>query len=144
MSSCLPRFSNAPRAVLAAVVLALATSAAAQNSAENVRYDYAKVLRVQPVHAVSGPAATWVPCTAADAAPAEAPGGRLLRVVGAVKGALGGPTGPDGCDEPTAFDVDYVYKGMKYRSRLAEDPGTRLRLRVSVMPAPMPAPPDAR
>jgi uncharacterized protein YcfJ len=35
---------------------------------------------------------------------------------------------------PIAYDVDYLYKGMKYRSRLAEDPGNRLRIRVSVMP----------
>jgi uncharacterized protein YcfJ len=35
---------------------------------------------------------------------------------------------------PIAYDVDYVYKGTKYRSRLAEDPGNRLRIRVSVMP----------
>jgi hypothetical protein len=35
---------------------------------------------------------------------------------------------------PIAYDVDYVYKGFKYRSRLAEDPGNRLRIRVSVMP----------
>jgi uncharacterized protein YcfJ len=37
---------------------------------------------------------------------------------------------------PIAFDVDYMYKGMKYRSRLADDPGNRLRVRVSVTPAP--------
>ena len=35
---------------------------------------------------------------------------------------------------PIAYDVDYVYKGTKYRSRLAEDPGNRLRIRISVMP----------
>ena len=35
---------------------------------------------------------------------------------------------------PIAYDVDYVYKGMKYRSRLPDDPGNRLRVRVSVMP----------
>ena len=46
---------------------------------------------------------------------------------------------------PIAYDVDYVYKGTKYRSRLAEDPGNRLRIRVSVTPweadAPLPATP---
>ena len=45
---------------------------------------------------------------------------------------------------PIAYDVDYVYKGTKYRSRLAEDPGNRLRVRVSVTPyeagAPLPPP----
>lgn len=35
---------------------------------------------------------------------------------------------------PIAYDVDYIYKGTKYRSRLAEDPGNRLRIRVSVAP----------
>ena len=35
---------------------------------------------------------------------------------------------------PIAFDVDYMYKGMKYRSRLPHDPGNRLRIRVSVTP----------
>ena len=35
---------------------------------------------------------------------------------------------------PIAYDVDYVYKGTKYRSRLVDDPGNRLRIRVSVMP----------
>ncbi len=32
------------------------------------------------------------------------------------------------------FDVEYQYKGEKYMSRLAYDPGNRLRVRVSVMP----------
>ena len=35
---------------------------------------------------------------------------------------------------PIAYDVDYVYKGTKYRSRLPDDPGNRLRVRVSVTP----------
>jgi len=35
---------------------------------------------------------------------------------------------------PIAYDVDYVWKGTKYRSRLAEDPGNRLRIRVAVTP----------
>jgi uncharacterized protein YcfJ len=35
---------------------------------------------------------------------------------------------------PIAYDVDYVYRGMKYRSRLPYDPGNRLKVRVSVMP----------
>ncbi len=35
---------------------------------------------------------------------------------------------------PIAYDVDYVYKGIKFRSRLPEDPGNRLKLRVSITP----------
>ena len=41
---------------------------------------------------------------------------------------------------PIDWDVDYVYKGTKYRSRLAEDPGNRLRVRVAVTPWEDPAP----
>ena len=42
---------------------------------------------------------------------------------------------------PIAYDVDYVYKGSKYRSRLSNDPGNRLRVRVSVTPQ-VPVPGD--
>ena len=35
---------------------------------------------------------------------------------------------------PIAYDVDYVYKGSKFRTRLAQDPGNRLRVRVSITP----------
>ena len=38
---------------------------------------------------------------------------------------------------PIAYDVDYIYKGSKFRTRLAEDPGNRLRVRVSITPQPM-------
>ena len=40
---------------------------------------------------------------------------------------------------PIAYDVDYIYKGVKYRSRLAEDPGNPLRIRISVVPYVAPA-----
>jgi len=32
------------------------------------------------------------------------------------------------------YDVEYMYKGEKYMSRLPYDPGNRLRIRMSVMP----------
>lgn len=32
------------------------------------------------------------------------------------------------------YDVEYQYKGDKYMSRLEEDPGSRLRIRISVTP----------
>lgn len=32
------------------------------------------------------------------------------------------------------YDVEYQYKGEKYMSRLGNDPGNRLRIRVSVVP----------
>ncbi|RYF66756.1 MAG: hypothetical protein EOO22_20515, partial [Comamonadaceae bacterium] len=37
---------------------------------------------------------------------------------------------------PIAYDVDYVYKGSKFRTRMARDPGNRLRVRVSITPHP--------
>jgi uncharacterized protein YcfJ len=87
--------------------------------------------------------------------------GRIARMVDSVKGIFGGddkaeppadakapasatpPAPGTNCRmvtverefrRPIAYDVDYVYKGTKYRSRLADDPGNRLRIRVSVMP----------
>ena len=44
---------------------------------------------------------------------------------------------------PIAYDVDYIYKGSKFRTRLAEDPGNRLRIRISVVPYIAPAQPTA-
>jgi len=43
---------------------------------------------------------------------------------------------------PIAWDVDYILRGVKYRSRLPYDPGGRVRVRVSVTPVLAPA--DAR
>jgi len=99
-----------------------------------------------------------------DAAEGDKPKeeGRIARMVDSVKGIFGGddkddkaaapadakaPATPPAAGQncrtvtverefrrPIAYDVDYVYKGTKYRSRLADDPGNRLRIRVSVMP----------
>lgn len=62
--------------------------------------------------------------TKPQAAPGPAPAGQNCRMV----------TVEREFRRPIAYDVDYVYKGTKYRSRLADDPGNRLRIRVSVMP----------
>jgi len=43
---------------------------------------------------------------------------------------------------PIAWDVDYILRGIKYRSRLPYDPGERVRVRVSV--TPVLAPVEAR
>ncbi len=34
----------------------------------------------------------------------------------------------------TGYDVEYQYKGEKYMSRMAADPGIRLRIRIAVSP----------
>lgn len=124
---------------------------------ENVRYDYAQVLRADPVYQTLTASSMEQQCDAQQAAtvkPAQAKG--LSRIVGKVRDALSPrdrpdpPATPDEADcrmvrvqrqyrRPIAFDVDYMYKGMKYRSRLSEDPGNRLRVRVAVTPYVAPA-----
>ena len=116
---------------------------------EMVRFDYAQVLEVQPVsqtlrHTLNG-----------RVCDVEQPGHGHARVVGAVRERLGngGTTseekaaGLTNCRmapvvrefrRPIAYDVDYVYKGSKYRTRMAQDPGNRLRLRVAITPQPAP------
>lgn len=122
--------------------------------AENVRMDYAQVLRVEPVFQTLTATRMEPQCDsrAGDGKPAEPkPSAKgIARIVGAVRNALepddaSPPPSADDPDcrvvpverefrRPIAFDVDYMYKGMKYRSRLSTDPGNRLRVRVSVTP----------
>lgn len=108
---------------------------------ENVRYDYAQVLRVTPVYQTLK--ATRVEQRCEQGGKADS---RIGRVVGAVKGALSRDEADAQGDcrsvpverefrRPIAYDVDYVYKGSRYRSRLPEDPGNRLRIRIGITPA---------
>ena len=116
--------------------------------AENVRMDYAQVLRVDPVYQTLTATQIEQQCEDKPSQVATPPNG-LSRIVGKVKHALGSKDGEavatadDNCRmvpvkrqfrRPIAYDVDYIYKGMKYRSRLPGDPGNRLRVRVSVTP----------
>lgn len=121
--------------------------------AENVRLDYAQVLAVEPVYQTLKASRTEMRCEEVPA-PRPAPPqeeGRWSKIVDSVKGVFTSDPEPGPKAEPAkpncrmmpverefrrpiAYDVDYVYKGFKYRSRLAEDPGNRLRIRVSVMP----------
>ena len=135
---------------------------------ENVRLDYAQVLSVEPVYQTLRATRTEQRC---DEVPAPKPEpvaqdeSRWSKVVSSVKGWFGGgeeTTSPPvaaptttvrtNCravpverefQRPIAYDVDYIYKGVKYRSRLAEDPGNRLRIRVSVVPYVTPMQPAA-
>lgn len=118
---------------------------------ENVRFDYAQVLEVAPVYQTLRATRMERVCDAKQGA-----GGGLAKVVSAVKDRIGGATtreereaGLSNCREapvvreyrrPIAYDVDYVYKGSKFRTRLAQDPGNRLRVRVSITPQPMASP----
>jgi uncharacterized protein YcfJ len=117
--------------------------------------DYAQVLRVEPVFQVLRATRLEEQCDGNPVPPKSPPKG-FSRIMGAVKDALGDkpadekPATGNGEDcrmvsvqrefrRPIAFDVDYMYKGMKYRSRLPHDPGNRLRIRVSVTPWVAPA-----
>ena len=114
---------------------------------ENVRVGYAQVLRVEPVYQTLRATAVEQDCKPEDAARAK-PAGTLSRMAQAVKGAItrDGHKAAEASQDcqpttvqrtfrtPLAYDVDYIYKGMKFRSRLASDPGNMLRVRVSVTP----------
>ena len=107
---------------------------------ENVRMDVAQVMRVSPIYQTLRATRMEPRCDDKE------DDNGLNRIVGAVKGALSRQnpkTGATECElvpvqrefrRPIAYDVDYVYRGMKYRSRLPYDPGNRLKVRVSVMP----------
>jgi uncharacterized protein YcfJ len=134
---------------------------------ENVKIEYAHVLRVEPVYQTLRASRTEERCdplpTPDKPVEKEQPG-VFSRMVDSVKGmfsededaaSVPAPPPPSRTNchmvqvdrqfqRPIAYDVDYVYKGTKYRSRLAEDPGNRLRIRVSVTPyevdGPLPPP----
>jgi uncharacterized protein YcfJ len=144
--------SRASTALLAAcLLLASRVGAAPQETVipiENVRMDYAQVLRVEPVYQTLHATRAEQQCDPATDPSSQGKG--FSRIVGAVRNALSKSANaplppPDGGNcrmvqvqrefrRPIAYDVDYLYKGMKYRSRLPEDPGNRLRVRVSVTP----------
>ena len=136
---------------------------------ENVRYDYAQVLNVEPVFQTLRASRTEEHCEPVSTrtlAPVQVKGeedkGGFRRFWDSVRGIFShqegqqeemavAPQGGGGsaalltpeCKivevgrefrRPIAYDVDYVYKGIKFRSRLPEDPGNRLKLRVSITP----------
>lgn len=132
------------------LLLALAAGAASAQDRmvvqqENVRYAYAQVLRVSPVYQTLTATRMEQRC---DQSPALTDAdSRISRMVGVVKGALVREqeqiSGGENClsvpvvrefHRPIAYDVDYVYQGAKYRSRLPDDPGNRLRIRIGVTP----------
>ena len=152
----LATFRSLPVVLLLALpMLVVATSVAAQETVipkENIRTGYARVLRVEPVYQTLTATRMEQRCDGRTVPPEDPSAGGLSRIVGAVKdaftpetGAVAKPAASDDKDcqlvpvqrefrRPIAFDVDYVYKGMKYRSRLPHDPGNRLRVRVSITP----------
>ena len=125
---------------------------------ENVRFEYAQVLRAEPIYQTLYATSMVERCDAPDDGEEQEPRRGLSRVVGAVRGALTpdpkveevAPSAGGECRmvpvdrefrRPIAFEVDYVHKGVKYRSRLPYDPGNRIRVRVSVTPMVSPVSP---
>ena len=119
--------------------------------AENVRYEYAQVLRAEPVYQTLRATSMVERCEQSSMVSPEEDEERrgLSRVVGAVRDVLTPRRGDqveDGDEDcrmvpverefrrPIAYDVDYVVRGVKYRSRLPNDPGNRLRVKVAVTP----------
>ncbi|MCA0395545.1 MAG: hypothetical protein LCH70_15765 [Proteobacteria bacterium] len=119
---------------------------------ENVRVEYAQVLRAEPVYQTLRATSMVERCEAST--PVEEPEPQktgFARVLGVVKSALTpdpkveevAPSAGGECRmvplerefrRPVAYDVDYVHRGVKYRSRLPRDPGNRIPVRVSVTP----------
>lgn len=126
---------------------------------ENVRIEYARVLAAEPVIQTLRATAMVERCDPiSPLSPAEGDSERrgLSRVVGVVRDVLN-PQEEEGEEEragaecrmvpverefrrPIGYDVDYVHRGVTYRSRMPYDPGNRVRVRVSVTPVVNPDP----
>lgn len=87
----------------------------------NVRIEYAQVLRVEPVYQTLRAYAVEERCDPPTESGQPGRGCRPVRVEREFQ-------------RPIAYDVDYIHRGVKYRSRIPFDPGKRLRLKVSVTP----------
>jgi uncharacterized protein YcfJ len=123
---------------------------------EYVRYDYAQVLSVEPVYQVLRTSRMERVCDVVDMPPgvaaAPAQENPLERMVSSLRQRLSAGTtreereaGLSNCRmapvvrevrRAIAYDVDYVYRGSKFRTRMDRDPGNRVRVRVSVVPVP--------
>lgn len=106
------------------LLLTAALSAQAQTTViqtPNVRTEYAQVLRVEPVYQTLRAYAVEERCDPPTEAGQPGRNCRPLRVEREFQ-------------RPIAYDVDYIHRGVKYRSRIPYDPGKRLRLKVSVTP----------
>jgi len=107
--------------LLATVAIAPARARLAE---ENVTWAWAQVLRASPVYRMVQVPTTEQRCDP----PTPAANGRPLHencrtvpVLYQERRLVG-------------YDVEYVYKGEKYMSRLAADPGARVRIRIAVVP----------
>lgn len=138
-ASCLPA-----GLLVAAVAFAQEAQREVVLPAENVRYDYAQVLSVRPVYQTLRTTAMERVCDPREPAMSAT----LARVMSAVRIRGSDDKAAEearNCRmEPVvkehrrtiAYDVDYMYRGSKFRTRMERDPGNRLRIRVSIAPQP--------
>jgi len=116
--------------------LAASAPALGQEARRSVRTGYAHVLRVEPVYQTLTATRMEQHCDGkvVETSPEESAEPRASRAPAPL---------PPNCEmvpvqrqfqRPIAYDVDYVYRGLKYRSRLPYDPGNRLRVQVSIQP----------
>ena len=117
---------RAPILVLFLLLAASPLPAQEARVEENVTWAWAQVLRASPVYRMVQVPTTEQRCnSAAPAANARGAGNagscRTVSVVYQERRLVG-------------YDVEYAWKGEKYMSRLLADPGSRVRIRISVMP----------
>ena len=127
-----------PGRALALLLAGLATGA----QAEQVAYDYARVVWVEPVTeevVAPAPEPRCEPPVEQALGPLAAPG-----LADAIRAAAGTPAGRPNCvtrgplrpaQRIVAYRVGYRYGGELYERTVAADPGERLRVRVSLRPA---------
>ena len=113
-----------PYLLVPLLLYALAPTVQAERAEENVTWAWAQVLRASPVYRM-----VQVPTSEQRCEP--------------VASAASGRAGRENCRTVpvvyqerrlVGYDVEYAYKGEKYMSRLAVDPGARLRIRIAVVP----------
>lgn len=108
---------------------------------ENVRHDYAQVLSVRPIYQTLRTTSMERVCDPREPAFSAT----LARVMNAVRNRAGSEQEQNCRMEPVAkehrrtiaYDVDYMYRGSKFRTRMDRDPGNRLRIRISIAPQPL-------
>ena len=132
-----------PTACFLLATLAASAPVLGQEARRSVRTGYAHVLRVQPVYQTLTATRMEQHCDGkvvetSPQEPADPEGQATPPNVSRAPAPL-----PPNCEmvpvqrqfqRPIAYDVDYVYRGLKYRSRLPYDPGNRLRVQVSIQP----------
>lgn len=116
------------RALSLPLLLAATLSAQAQSGnngqTPNVRIEYAQVLRVEPVYQTLRAQAVEQRCDHPAESTGVAQTNRNCRPVRVERQF----------QRPVAYDVDYIHRGVTYRSRLPIDPGKRLRVRITITP----------